>query len=531
MSPIRIAVATALAGAAATSASALDISAYAGNAATNVNVYISGSTAVDPTLLNTEIAIAGPGGLCQAGTIDVYQIGGGPTYRLTYCTATAGITNVTSGTPLAIFKESAVGSYNGAGPLIAYSKGGSSGLTQILPSGLASATDAACTTSVVAATANFASYTLHAACASTFTLTQTNVAPVGGVSDVEAGLLKSPAGVSISSSDALLIKGAPGLDVVWGVAVTKGLYFALQAAEGLGAGGTKVSGCSTANNPAIACAPTLTHNQVASLYGARIINWNQFTGLSNATDQNVYLCRRDDGSGTEASFEAYFLGERCSTSDLSMPAEDDAFVFAAGGTGGVRTCLQAIDQGGVIPPFQSGGTTKTFAAGGQWGLGIMSTEVTNANLTGAGDAIRMVAVDGALPTLENTANGFWPYFSTDTFNLIASGTGVLPSTDPRLGAFNAIQARIGHPTFTAVSNSAFTGRPWGAGGDLAPAGLFFGTNPPTIPATAATMVTNPTNAYTKSASGAVNNCDPATPATSAATTPPPSVLRGNGNVD
>jgi hypothetical protein len=214
-----------------------------------------------------------------------------------------------------------------------------------------------------------------------------------------------------------------------------------------------------------------------------------------------------------------------------MPAEDDAFVFAAGGTGGVRSCLKAIDQGGAIPPFQSGGTTKTFAAAGQWGIGIMSTEVKLADLTGAGDAIRMVAVDGVLPTLENTANGFWPYFSTDTFNLIAKGTGVLASTDPRLGVFNAIQARIGHPAFTAVSNTAFTGRPWGAGGDLAPAGLFFATNPPTIPATAATMVTNPTNAYTKAPSGGVNNCDPATPQSSTATTPPPSVLRGNGNVD
>ena len=532
MSPIRIAVATALAGAAATSATALDISAYAGNAATNVNVFLSGSTAVDNTLLNTEIAITGPGGICRAGTIDVYQIGSGPTYRLTYCSATTGITNVTAGAPLAIFKESAVGSYNGAGPLVAFAKGGTSGLTQIDPAALASVGDAACTTSVPAATANFSSYTLHASCASTtVTLTQTNVAPIGGVSDVEPSLLESPAGVAIAPSDLSFLKTAPGLDVVWGVAVTKQLYYALQAAEGLGSGGTKVTGCSTANNDAPACAPTLTHNQVAGLYSARIINWNQFTGLSNATDQNVYLCRRDAGSGTEASFEAYFLGERCGLSDLAMPLEDDSFVFAAGGTGGVRTCLQAIDQGGSIPPFQSGGTTKTFAAAGQWGIGVMSTEVTNANLTGAGDAIRMVAVDGVLPTLENTANGFWPYFSTDSFNLIAKGTGLLASTDPRLGVFNAIQGRIGHPAFTALSNSAFTGRPWGAGGDLAPAGLFFATNPPTIPATAANMVTTPTNGYTKSASGAVNNCDPPTPATNAATTPPPSVLRGNGNVD
>ena len=75
MSIVRYAVATAIAAAAATSANALDISTYATNASTNVNVYIGGSTAVDSTLLNTEIAIAGPGGLCASGTVDVYQIG------------------------------------------------------------------------------------------------------------------------------------------------------------------------------------------------------------------------------------------------------------------------------------------------------------------------------------------------------------------------------------------------------------------------------------------------------------------------
>jgi hypothetical protein len=544
MSLIRTAVATALAGAMATAAHAIDISKYSTNSATNVNVYVSGSTAVDPTLLNTEIAIAGPGGICQPGSIDVYQIGGGPTYRLTYCSATAGISNVTSGTPVAIFKESAVGSYNGAGPLVAYAQGGASGLTQISPSGLQSATDSACTTSSVAGTADFSTYTLHASCASTFTLTQTNVAPIGGVADVEAGLLHNPTtGAALTTAQQSFIAGAPGLDVVWGVAVTKNLFYALQVAEHL-TDGTKISACNTANNDAPACAPTLTHNQVAALYSQQLFDWSQISGLNNTTanagagDNNVYICRRDDGSGTEASFETQWLGERCGLSDLQIPAEDDNLVFEAGGTGGVRSCLQALVSGGSIPPFVSGGVTKTFAAGyGAWGIGLMSTEVTSGNLSGAGDQIRMIAVDGSLPTLENTVNGFWPYFSTDAFYVIAKGTGLLASSDPRLGVFQAIQARIGHPSFTKISNTAFTGRPWGGGGDLAPAALFWLTNVPTIPATASTVATNPTNAYTKAASGAPNNCDPpviyvnASGTGSNAATPPPTVLRGNGNVD
>ena len=70
---IRCAIAAATAGAAANSASALDISTY--NSSTATNVYLSGSTALDNTLVNAAIETAGPGGLCTAGTTDIYYIG------------------------------------------------------------------------------------------------------------------------------------------------------------------------------------------------------------------------------------------------------------------------------------------------------------------------------------------------------------------------------------------------------------------------------------------------------------------------
>ncbi|HEY6922046.1 MAG TPA: hypothetical protein VI653_01160, partial [Steroidobacteraceae bacterium] len=198
MSIVRYAVATAIAAAAATSANALDISSYAGNAATNVNVFIGGSTAVDNTLLNTEIATAAPGGLCAANTIDVYQIGA-PSQRLTYCSAAAGLTGIAAGTPLAIFKESSAGSINGAAPLISVAKGGSSGLSFISPALLVGAGgDADCTTSTVAATSSFSAYTLHAACGGA--ITSNNVVPTGGVADVEANLLRTIPGAGTLSS-------------------------------------------------------------------------------------------------------------------------------------------------------------------------------------------------------------------------------------------------------------------------------------------------------------------------------------------
>jgi hypothetical protein len=174
--------------------------------------------------------------------------------------------------------------------------------------------------------------------------------------------------------------------------------------------------------------------------------------------------------------------------------------------------------------------------GGEWAIGILSSEVTSGNLSP--DVFRMVAVDVVLPTIENAQNGFTPYWSTDSFYSIAAGHTGAPSGNA-LTLFNAIQAEIGHPGFTALSNSAFAGRPWGNGGDLAPAALFYTSNTPTIPATAATAAQNPTNVYTKNNGGTggagsvVNNCNPPQLFNNGGTdtTPAPSLLLGNGNVN
>jgi hypothetical protein len=532
MSPIRIVVAAAIAASAAMSAQALPISAYAGN--TNINVYISGSTAVDATLLSTEILSVSPGGLCAPNTIDVYQIGS-PSQRLTYCSAAAGLTGITAGSPLAIFKESTLGSINGAAPLIAVAKNQASGLSFIDPAKLVAAGgDGDCTTGSVAATAKFSAYTTHTACAGS--ITTANIVPTGGVADVEANLLRTvPGAGQLAASDISgLLTGQAGLDVVWGVAVTKNLYYALQTAEHL-ADGTKIAACATANNDAPGCAPSLSKGQVASLYaGNQLISWSQILGLNNTVDNNTYICRRDVGSGTEASFEAYFLGARCSSSSQAMAAQDGQFVFTASSTGNVRACLQAISLGGTVTPF-NGDFNTTFPpvafTAGHWAIGILSTEVKNSDLVAAGDSFRFIAVDGVLPTLENVVNGYWHYFSTDVFYNVAAGKPNAPTGSP-LAAFNALNAKIGSPVLTGETNSAFTGVPWvNPGGDLAPAGQFAGTNPPTIPATAATMVTNPTNAYSKTNSGSVNNCDTPVLVNQSLNTPPPTILLGNGNVN
>jgi ABC-type phosphate transport system substrate-binding protein len=531
---VRYAVAAAIAGTAAGSANALDISTYHANATTNVNVYISGSTALDGTLTNAAIQVnATQPGMCQSGTTDIYLIGS--VEKLIYCSATAA-SGLTAGTPLAIFKESQVGSANGVQPLINVAQGGSAGTIFIDPTVI---TDATCgTATTTAATGDFGQYVTHPSCASTAVVAGT---PIGGFADVEAAILLTAGGQAISaaltSSD---LTAFPTLDQVWGVPVTKKFYYDLQAAEGLTATcpatytqyGVAVTGTSFLGKDSPSCAPSLSRQQLASIYSQQIQADVQL-GLSNSTDSQIYICRRDFGSGTEASFEAYFVSERCSKTSLSIPGEDGATVWANASAGAMRTCLQAFQVGGIKLTGFYATTSSITTVGNQYAIGMLNTEITAANLSGAGDAFRMVAVDGVMPQLSNLQNGTYPYFSTGNAYQIKAGKTGAP-TGPAATAFTAIRSKIGHPLWTADSNTNYSSNPWGVTGDQSPAGNggYASTNPPTLPATHSTAATNPTAAFTKTASGSINNCDqPVFDSTDLTTAPLESVLLGTGNVN
>lgn len=554
---VRYAVAAAIAAAAATGAGAQQaiIADYAHNqqAGLNVNVYISGSTAVDNTIaseLNT-----GSLNICQSGTVTEYlntshvlnssgaAIGGAIEYMY-YCQAGTS-SGVSTSDFLAIFKESTAGSINGAQPLIAVAKGGSSLLTFMNPEG----PDVG-TTNCFPAGSPVGSGGTAGGSSCTAADFQQNVVPTGGVADVEANLLRTiPGAGTLSQADINAdLAGSPGLDVVWGVALTKNLFYALQTAEGL-SNGSVVAACNggtTVDLPQ--CAPSLSKAQIASLLvGANnnngdLLTWDQI-GLTNSSDNNVYICRRDVGSGTEASFEAYFLGARCSSSSEAMASQDGQFVIESASTGNILTCMEAFGEGGVeITPYNADFNT-TYApftpAGNQWAIGITSTELTASQLSGKGDPIRLVAVDGVLPTLANVVNGYYPYFSTDSWYHIPSGkTGSSVGTTA-FTVFSAIQGDIGHPTPTHNADANYSGRPWGSGGDLSPASLFATTanaGYTSFPVTTTAVEANPINVFTKGSSGSIDNCDTPVLYGNINTgltqkTSPESNLHGSGNVN
>lgn len=498
MTPVQKAVAVAIASSVAASAAhALDISQYAAdNAAGKVaNVYVGGSTAVNISLWEAAIhAPAGGSAVCDStkGTIDVYSDTADTknvkAQLFIFCAAKSGITGL-SKSEIAIFKESTLGSQNGSVPLIANAKAGNgkNTLPFVNPASLA---DADCAAGVAGTLAGAQTYTFHANCNFPTNIPAVNI--TGGVSDVEAPL------VGANTADVgKYLSGAPGLAVVWAVPVNMSFYHMLQAGEGLSGNGA--SGV-----------PTLTHAQLAAIYSENLADPGQILGTSGSPivspgTWTIGICRREFGSGTEASAELFWLGEGCGSSDLTVPGDDGINVFEETSTGNIAGCLEAMDTGAAITDAVDTGPQPSGGPG-RPGIGIISSENGSSTFTlGSTVGVGVLAVDGALPTLENVANGSYQFFSEDVLYTIKAPAGFTVDSNA-VAVFDSIESSFGTPAFLADSNKAYVNY-WGQSGDLSPPST---QGPPVVfPATAASVTTSPINALTKSPLGSPNNCDPA----------------------
>jgi hypothetical protein len=486
---IKQAVAAALVTAVATSAYAIDVSGYKTDT-TVTNVYVGGSTAANIVLEQAFIhtTAAGISAVCDAtaGAIDVYSDAADTknvaAQLFIYCKPKAAL-----GLPgnVALFKESTLGSVNGSKPLIAIAKANSASANTLPFVNANTLVDTNCAAAAAGTLAGAQAYTFHGTC--TFPTSVPAVVVTGGISDVEAPLVGTTA-ADVTS----FLTGAPGLAVVWAVPVNKPFYRALQTGQGL------------ANTDVPATVPSLTRAQIAGIYSQQITDPAQIvtTGGASITPAGtiVGICRREIGSGTEASAELFWLGEGCGTSDLAIPAGDNTNVFENTSTGKIGGCLTALDQGGTI-------NGVAVPASGRFAIGIVSSE-NGPSLFGpnpstpASDDVRVVAVDGALPTLENVANGSYPFFSEDVLYNIKTA---LYTGNPKK-VWDSVKSTFGAPGFLADSNKAFVNY-WGQSGDLAVPSVFGA--PATIPATLASVQSSPINGLTKSPNGGVNNCDPA----------------------
>jgi len=530
-SKVRNAVAAALALSAAGTASAFDISTFSGTALIG-----GGSTAIDQAL-EAWFFQAGANSPCDTTqSIDIYvgkngvSGGNGGKFIAVACAPAVGVGAGATG--IVFVKEDNAGSENGILPVAQTQVSTFPTLSTLTSANCASVSTIAAVSGIAAA------YTTHT-CSGAYT--NFTGFPNVGFSDVDAAIFGDGAVAST-------LQTYNDIDIVFAPYVSLGLYHALQKAEGL------------PQDDLIADMPSLSSTELGALFtGAVVNNWTNVVnssgvsvgsesvvfGSSSGTQwgggaatapasTSVYLCRRDNNSGTEKTSEIVFGNLNCA------PPGNDAFasrsvvaghtynqlngttwvtsafggagdiVFAGSGTGEVLKCLQARDSVGF---FALG-----FASvDNPWGA--CQTLINGASNSDREDT-RPIKVDGVAPSIENAASGRYKYWAqsvayypqSNATNFAAGDAGklfayMITSTTTAIGTAGGLAAEDNQFQYgvngKCGSSSGFGG-PNFDGGVL---GQPSATNAPNgATASLATFQGNPINSYVKASAGAVNNC-------------------------
>jgi hypothetical protein len=235
------------------------------------------------------------------------------------------------------------------------------------------------------------------------------------------------------------IKGGVGL--VFGIVVSNNLRDALQAAQGLPVGAYSVDPDGQPINM-----PSLSKQLVQDILSGGQVDWAQVatkagttltaaSGVTPPADTAVKLCRRVNGSGTQAVINRAFLDNPCNTDGALSPRPDDgANSFAGSGSGDVEKCLQAFNSGvsqsitGV-----SGAVTVNSGAQKAWAVGVNSLEKAGINFSGA--HYSFVAIDGAAPTARNTHDGKYQVWGETTIQYRVDGANALSGAKKELADY------------------------------------------------------------------------------------------------
>lgn len=334
-------------------------------------------------------------------------------------------------------------SANGNVMIIKRDEGGSGyGVTPVSEAfavGMMAITSANCTGAPTAKTTGTVANTAYTEV--TCGATNVDLVPDGGFSDIEPSKfigINTPTGFNdYKDLGNMEVRSLAGL--VFNAPVTLNLRNALQAVQ-IDNGDLPAS-C-TVGNETVDCMPSLSANEIRSLYTGAVQNWSQFMVWDSATasyvgltshslvtapsNTKVHICRRVNGSGTQAQANAIFMNYPCD-STVAKPASQPGnvvlgpLVYNNSGSGDVEKCLDDLNNGTntankpVVNVFQA---PNNFANRTAFAIGVQSTEKN----VGHTKAYRYIKVDGAAPTLEATHAGDYYDFAEQSMQWRNDGT-------------------------------------------------------------------------------------------------------------
>lgn len=431
---------------------------------------------------------------CVPGTMDRYRK---TSNNSLYICNPAASTGLTAGTKLYVYKDGDGGSGMGVQPVANATNLTFMDVATLNTSSQCLASSAIASVTVSGDALGLPAYT-EWSCASH---TEVNAVPDAGVSDVEPALL----GATAAELAALAI--TPTNALMFGTPVTLVLRNALQdkqVADGLLPATCNDTGAADPHRESLECMPSLSKSTVTGLYTGSIATWSTL-GLAPA-DDNVYVARRVQTSGTQTSTRVYYLNDPCASGVIGFVdsgntnATGDAVSLCA--TPGTQTTFNMNGSGDVVTCMASHNTAGRFA------VGVLSTENV-----GAGH--RFIKIDGAEPTVYGSAKNDYQFVmeATAQRRTTLSGNALTFFTNFAAGlqdpaVIKPINAGFAHNFCTAAGPSAAAP---GAGCTGLLATALSGFTPDAAPFTAAQVINNPVMTATKSASGAPSNCQPLQP--------------------
>lgn len=260
--------------------------------------------------------------------------------------------------------------------------------------------------------------------------------PDAGVSDVEPALLESGANLPAGT-----------------VALTAAQMASLTSTVGIG----QVMGIIVGSN-ATAAMTNLTKAQVAGLMGGSVLDWNMIDPTVAAATKSIVVCRRTNGSGTQAAINAKIFGAPCMTGAMSPStftptaagvtaplAAGNVVVVENASSGGVAACMTAAQNGTAANMAISTTSGAMVAAGtvnsvvlpaGNYAIGLMGLD----RPAKTGELYQFAAINGVAATLANTEKGAYDIMVESTFNRRTS----MPA-GPQLDLYNLFVNKAGDP--------------------------------------------------------------------------------------
>jgi len=219
--------------------------------------------------------------------------------------------------------------------------------------------------------------------------------------------------------------------MTFGIAASAQLYKAMQADQS--AAGLLPAACvgliETANPVAnLGCAPRISRAQYRSIIqnGGGKFNTgvaNLFTNVVPGTGVSIEVARRDRGSGTQATSNAFFLGSGCISANTEAPDLNASLPLNS-------TATYVVDYNFTT------GSVQTALGKAANVIGVISAD-NDGNLGGGG----FLRLDGVFPSNVNAANGIYDLWTEEQLHANPSITGDVLTFVNDLGAFNnAVEA-------------------------------------------------------------------------------------------